>query len=442
MSNKIIDKRVEMAVKFLKLSSVEVCNAMTVPQAMHYAGFDAAECQDSKIQMRVRRARQNEAKSQMVIDVVQSVSILPEISPLSEVEFLSINSEKSKATASSTSVLRGPSSKIAPGMKQVRQTPYQVFSLSKNKFVISKLHDSAVKEATIAWRDELEKKMRGEPHKTAIEVVSIINNKIEYKNIIKPLCDRTVRHYVQNGIIGVTPPRRGCPGLIPLAAYNALLEAVKSYISIKQASGAHEITKREMSIQVNDVINSHPDENRKNAKLLNRLQKDFGVEFNFGKTLKVEDRRVKWTTHQNLKMWGDQTKNVIIELGFGRESTAEDNVSGEIFFFEGQMERIVNFDETRITTDQTDVQRGGRPSFVFYNPNLPRPGSATNKSSLSLTMIVGGTAAGEMIPPHFQLCTSSQNDETDTWNTRLISKMHDVYGKFGYPEPKYHPCTY
>jgi len=103
---------------------------------------------------------------------------------------------------------------------------------------------------------------------------------------------------------------------------------------------------------------------------------------------------------------------------------------------------IINFDETRISLDQTDTQKCGRPSFVFYDPKMPCPGSSTNKSSLSLTLIVGGTAAGELIPPHFQLTTESQNEEVQAWSISIIKYMHDVNGQFGHDHARYHPCTF
>jgi len=53
----------------------------------------------------------------------------------------------------------------------------------------------------------------------------------------------------------------------------------------------------------------------------------------------------------------------------------------------------INFDETRISLDKTDTQRVERPSLVLFYPNKPRPGSSTTESSVSLTMILGGTAA-------------------------------------------------
>jgi hypothetical protein len=137
----------------------------------------------------------------------------------------------------------------------------------------------------------------------------------------------------------------------------------------------------------------------------------------------IEENLKKWKRtmlNGHLKNWGDSTKEILIELGLGHESTVQDNVEGKIFFYIGQLGRILNFDETRITLDQTNIEKGVRPSFIFYKPNKPRPGSSVNKSSLSLTLIVGGTTAGEKIPPHFQLTTDSHNEQLQVWNTSIM----------------------
>jgi len=320
-------------------------------------------------------------------------------------------------------------------MKAVGQTSHQAHAMAQNAFLLRKLRDSATKEATTAWVEV------SEPYKTTKEIIEMINNKPQYKGFVK-VHERTIRRLVAEDVIGVTPPRRGHDGSIPPVAYRALKDALTSFISIHQASGKHEHRMSDLSRIINNVINFNPNENRRSNKLMDRLRKDFGPEINLGKSETMEERRVRWTTYQNLKSWGDSAKEIIIELGFGRCSTSDDNIPGEIFFYEGQLERIVNFDETRITLDQTDVQKGGRPSFVFYNPNMPRPGSSTNKSSLSLTLIVDGTAAGELIPPHFQLTTEGQNEELQVWNTSIIKYMHDVHGCFGFDDGKYHPCTF
>jgi hypothetical protein len=88
----------------------------------------------------------------------------------------------------------------------------------------------------------------------------MINSKPEYKDIVK-VCERTIHRLVSEGIIGVSPPRRGNPGMIPTVAYKALVEAVTSFISIHQASGKQEHKMSDISKIVNDVVNSNPYEN-------------------------------------------------------------------------------------------------------------------------------------------------------------------------------------
>jgi hypothetical protein len=58
----------------------------------------------------------------------------------------------------------------------------------------------------------------------------------------------------------------------------------------------------------------------------------------------MEERRIRWTTFQKLTSWGDNSKEIIIELGFGHQNNPNDNVNGEVYFFEGQLERIISFD--------------------------------------------------------------------------------------------------
>jgi len=125
-------------------------------------------------------------------------------------------------------------------------------------------------------------------------------------------------------------------------------------------------------------------------------------------------------------------KSTLIDLGFGREATTEDNVEGEIFFFEGQLHRIVNLDETDGSLDNTTDNKGGRPPVVFCNPDLPNGAVAANKSGYSSTVICGSNAAGEALPPHFQLRTLSQSDATQKISVDWFIHAVDVVGKFGF----------
>ena len=57
---------------------------------------------------------------------------------------------------------------------------------------------------------------------------------------------------------------------------------------------------------------------------------------------------------------------MLITLGFAKQKQPDDsNVEGELVFFDGQEERIVNFDETCVSLDESAGERGGRPPTVF-----------------------------------------------------------------------------
>lgn len=61
----------------------------------------------------------------------------------------------------------------------------------------------------------------------------------------------------------------------------------------------------------------------------------------------MERRRLQWTTQYNLDVWFSTWKQILIDLGFGREATTDEvGEFGEIVFFDGQLDRIGNVDET------------------------------------------------------------------------------------------------
>ena len=63
------------------------------------------------------------------------------------------------------------------------------------------------------------------------------------------------------------------------------------------------------------------------------------------------------------------------------------------------------------------------------------------KTGYSATMICGSTAAGDPLPPHFQL----KYEATAKWqrlNIDHIANYHDVLGRFGFDDRGKHPCTF
>ena len=60
----------------------------------------------------------------------------------------------------------------------------------------------------------------------------------------------------------------------------------------------------------------------------------------------AEDRRILWTTYDNLKTWFDNWEHDLVELGF-----ATKDASGHVVIPEEQLSRIINMDETCLSLD-------------------------------------------------------------------------------------------
>ena len=63
---------------------------------------------------------------------------------------------------------------------------------------------------------------------------------------------------------------------------------------------------------------------------------------------KMEERRAIWTTYRHINAWFDTLKEFLISHGFSRLSTEEEmkETGSELYFFEGQLDRIINLDES------------------------------------------------------------------------------------------------
>ena len=104
---------------------------------------------------------------------------------------------------------------------------------------------------------------------------------------------------------------------------------------------------------------------KKDQYFVQKLRKETADRLDIGDKNVMEDRRSKWTTFTNLNLWFSTWEQLLIDLGFGRKKRDGEQGEGSVVFFEGQTDRIVNLDETDGSMDNTNGQRGGRPSFMF-----------------------------------------------------------------------------
>ena len=80
--------------------------------------------------------------------------------------------------------------------------------------------------------------------------------------------------------------------------------------------------------------------------------------------------------------------------------------------------------------------------MIFLAPDVPGGATSVNKSGYSCTLVCGSTAAGEPIPPHFQLKTMAQIKENQRISIDWILNCKNVVGRFGYDARREHPCTF
>ena len=113
---------------------------------------------------------------------------------------------------------------------------------------------------------------------------------------------------------------------------------------------------------------------------------------------------------------------------------------GKINITDNQLSKILNLDESCLSLNGNE-RRGGRPSVVFYDPNLPNPVNTVSKSSVILTFIGGSNALGEALPPHLQFSTSAKTSKRENIRLDVACHLINVHVKWEMNWPVYKQVT-
>ena len=264
---------------------------------------------------------------------------------------------------------------------------------------------------------------------------------------VNDLCDSNISHktaaaYVHQGLINVSPRKRGPVGDFPNPVFAALTWAYATFLKLEQAQAKQQSSMKTLALRVNACVNLAGLSGTRDD-LTRKLRMATAHLFEAGKANTMEQRHVEWTTHFNLNLWFDTWKTTVISLGFAREKTIEDvDVVGEIVFLPGQKERIINVDETDGTLDDTSGQTGGRPPMVFTVPDMQGGTTSVNKCGYKTTIICGSAATGEPIPPHFQFKSAAKTAEGERISVDWFRLCPQIHGQFGYETPQKFPVTF
>ena len=238
---------------------------------------------------------------------------------------------------------------------------------------------------------------------TRILVVEIIHTINRLYNT--SLNARTVRRRIRKGLENI-PPRQGRKGLLPVPIETALVKGISSFIGLACAEQKKTPTRKELVEKISSCLRDGPTTLSNFEKLYKKLYLSFSTDVTVvSGSSSLEHRRAVYTTYNNLNIWFDTLKELLISKGFARKRIDNEDGEGELVFFPGQLNRILNLDESALTLDGNQTKSGGRSSTRFgsSNPAVPEGADRTNKSSTRITFIGGSTAAGYPLPPHFQL---------------------------------------
>jgi hypothetical protein len=398
-------------------------------QAMELVGFAADEVSNAAIYKRViRRAKAGNVLALSTPVSTVMVAATSSISSLTNGSVATPGIDPPALAAGLTTPVK--EIKTRRSVKEVQRFNAKANAAKERK-------KQAMKVATLRIKRSLELASEHAEKKSIRVIVDEVNQ--VYGTSINA---QTAARYVRKGLVGTSPLKTGPVGDFPKVIYNALIGAYATYLKLEQAGNKKQSTINQLVKLVNATVNAGGF-NKTDDNLTRKLRTDTAGEFEIGKANTVEQRRLKWTTGYHLDMWYSTFKKTLIDLGFAREKELTDTITvGELYFHPGQFERIVNFDETDGSIDETTGKRGGRPPVTFYSPEVTGGATAVNKSGYSATIIFGSNAAGEPLPPHFQLKSTAQTAETQRLSTAWFRHTHSILVKYGYNEKQERPCTF
>ena len=214
----------------------------------------------------------------------------------------------------------------------------------------------------------------------------------------------TIRRYVNANLQGMSPLTVGVKGDIPPCVFKSLCVAFESFVRIMQInSKSGEVSYKKLAVRINAVLRHNY-----RQKMLQRVLLATAKTLDASTMHITEDRRILWTTSENISSWFANWEFDLVDLGF-----AVRNADGKVTIPDKQLYYIINFDETCLSLDGSKGRRGGRPQMMLHDPRFPYDGKRANKDSLTATLVCGSNAAGEALPPHFQFQTKATADDRE-----------------------------
>ncbi len=428
-----MDCRAKKAALFFLACEANPATRLSIPAAMRAKEYSDVEAVDQILVQQVRPESQKKAPKDTPHPESVAISSLLALAPVATTARPALQSILTKQTVAPVIVVGGIDASILPSPeRKVRKTSHQEQIGKQNKRKCKAVHAQAhARATTLVAKERMKPK---ENRRTTAQVIAQVEGEFRARGYGVTLSKNTINWYVPLGMLGTFPLVCRYKGMMPKHAFELLVLAVESFVQI---SNVNSINTKWLTLMmaVNTCCGVAPAECRAKHSLYDQVMKSTNVSLNAYVSPVVEERRVRWTTYANLNAWFDNFRAFLIEFDFA--GVGDD---GEPTFTKVHLRRIMNVDETEISLDASNTRAGGRPAVSFHDPHLPLTSRSTAKSLLACTGIFGSSAAGECVPPHFQLPTSATAEEREKIRFEFLTHTLDTRGRFGCTEERIWPC--
>ena len=279
---------------------------LTAAMAMKLAGFSEEDCSNPSLHALVRRRLPGRGKRayQKTLPALSTPSPPAAKEPPIAGDIVVAAGEGSEGSPL-TNPTFDPPVPAPPKKMRLTLTTKQKQDVCAAQLKKKEVYKAAHKAATVLYALERSKEGGG---MTVRQVEAIVKKKFHGIGPSKS----TIQHYVVDlKIKGESPKKRGPVGYISQVAYKALCVAFASMLRINQLNSKTNARRT----QIRWLMNAMRYTNSEATELWKRIRRDTADEhMQVNKVKCAEERRVKWTTYQNLDLWFDSWEKVLDDL--------------------------------------------------------------------------------------------------------------------------------
>ena len=298
---------------------------MSMSEAMRAAGFTDEEAMNRTFHKRVRRRPEYEQLNNDLNGVFDSVATVENGKEAIDIDPPALNGTPPAVAMVPVGIAPDPITTTPVAQATTKRNQTRSSSSQKMKKLVAKKRakvkaSAATKEATKMLAREWSKKESSNnmtsPQIGARKICVQVNRKHQTN-----ISSRTITRYTNRGLIGISPLKRGPEGDVSDRIMKVLVRAFESYVQINQGNGngAVILEWKHLCKRLNLVASPLFFEPKYSDRLYIRILEQTTIEFGVHVQEMVEDRRIRWTTYANLRLWFETWGEDLVELGFAHK---------------------------------------------------------------------------------------------------------------------------